>query len=418
MLPRIGKRKFLALPAAAAAACKAGAPAFGPADHASAPTCAGSTMEEAADVVTLALCGDVMLGRGIDQILPHPNDPGLREDHVRSALTYVELAERANGPIPRPAGLAYVWGDALADMRGAEARIVNLETSVTTSGAREPKGINYRMHPRNIGCLHAAGIDCCVLANNHVLDWGTDGLLETLDTLARAGIQTAGAGRDAGHAAAPAVIHLGPGARRVLVFGFGLVSSGIPATWAASSGRPGVCLLEDLSAGTVALIAARTSAQRRPGDILVASIHWGPNWRYEIPRAFREFAHALIDRAGYHLVHGHSSHHPQGIEVYRNRLILYGAGDFLNDYEGIGGYEAYRSDLAVLYLPRLCLATGELLRLRLAPFQIRRFRLHRLFGTDLAWLRDRLNRESRRFGAQVEIGGDGRLEMTRHREAQ
>ena len=100
------------------------------------------------------------------------------------------------------------------------------------------------------------------------------------------------------------------------------------------------------------------------------------------------------------------------------RKERYGAGDFLNDYEGIGGYEAYRGDLAVLYLPRLCLATGELLRLRLAPFQIRRFRLHRLFGTDLEWLRDRLNRESRRFGPQVEIGADGRFEVTWHREAQ
>ena len=100
-------------------------------------------------------------------------------------------------------------------------------------------------------------------------------------------------------------------------------------------------------------------------------------------------------------------------------MILYGAGDFLNDYEGIGGYEAYRSDLAVLYLPRLCLATGELLRLEAGPVpDPPGSAWHRLFGTDLAWLRDRLSRESRRFGAQVEIGGDGRLEMTRHREAQ
>ena len=368
-------------------------------------------------MVTLALCGDVMLGRGIDQILPHPGDPALHEPHIRSALAYVALAERAHGPIPRPAGLDYVWGEALAAMRQADARIVNLETSVTTSDAWEPKGINYRMHPRNVGCLLAAGVECCVLANNHVLDWGAAGLLETLDTLHRAGIRTAGAGRDLAEATAPAVIGLGPGGGRVLVFGLGSDSSGIPESWAAAPGRPGVHLLKDLSARTAAELAEAVRAAKRPGDIAVASIHWGPNWGYEIPREMRDFAHALIERAGFDLVHGHSSHHPQGIEVHRNRLILYGAGDFLNDYEGIGGHEAFRGDLTALYLARLSPATGELLGLRLAPFRIRRFRLERPPEEDLRWLRERLDRESRRFGARVEPAADGGLGLRWRREA-
>src|SRR5687768_12386434 len=118
---------------------------------------------------TLFLCGDVMLGRGIDQILPHPGDPQLYESHVKSAATYVELAERTKGPIPKPVDFRYVWGDALAELQRAQpdARIINLETSITRSTDPAPKGINYKMSPDNTPCLTAADIDCCVLANNH-----------------------------------------------------------------------------------------------------------------------------------------------------------------------------------------------------------------------------------------------------------
>ncbi len=125
------------------------------------------------------LTGDVMFGRGIDQILPHPGDPRLYEVSIRDARDYVALAERAHGPIPRRVDEAYVWGDALAALRATppHARIVNLETSITTSENFSPKGINYRMNPTNIGCLAAASVDCCVLANNHVLDWGEAGRL-------------------------------------------------------------------------------------------------------------------------------------------------------------------------------------------------------------------------------------------------
>ena len=167
-----------------------------------------------------------MTGRGIDQILPHPAPPVLFESYMRSALGYVELAERSSGPIPRPVDDAYIWGDALPELARIrpDLRIINLETAVTLSGDAEPgKGIHYRMHPANVGCLSAAAIDCCVLANNHVLDWGYSGLSETVDTLRRAGIATAGAGCDAAAAAAPAVL-LAPGKGRVLVFACGMRS--------------------------------------------------------------------------------------------------------------------------------------------------------------------------------------------------
>ena len=76
--------------------------------------------EEVGDgVVTVFACGDVMPGRGVDQILPHPGDPELREAYVRDARAYVDLAEDAHGPIPRPVSFGWPWGDALAALAGA-----------------------------------------------------------------------------------------------------------------------------------------------------------------------------------------------------------------------------------------------------------------------------------------------------------
>jgi poly-gamma-glutamate synthesis protein (capsule biosynthesis protein) len=363
-----------------------------------------------AHTMTLFLCGDVMTGRGIDQVLPHPSDPRLHEGYATSALDYVRLAEEAHGVIPRPVAFDYVWGDALTEWAHArpDLRIANLETAVTARDEwQRGKGIHYRMHPANMPCLTAAQLDCCVLANNHVLDWGYAGLGETLDTLCRAGIHTAGAGRDQAEARAPAILATTKG--RVLVFAFGTESCGIPLDWAAGAGTPGVNLLPDLSEATLRQIAQQIRDVKRAGDVVVASIHWGGNWGYVVPTAHQAFAHGLIDRCGVDVVYGHSSHHPLGIELYRGRPILYGCGDFLNDYEGISGYESYRGDLSLMYFLSVDAASGKLLRLWMVPLQMRRFRLQRASAQDTRWLRDRLDREVRRVGggARVEEGNEG-----------
>jgi poly-gamma-glutamate capsule biosynthesis protein CapA/YwtB (metallophosphatase superfamily) len=361
--------------------------------------------------VTLFLCGDIMTGRGIDQILPHSADPRLYEPYLRDARDYVELAEQVNGPIPRRVDGNYVWGDALEEFRrrGPDVKIVNLETSITAGGEPWPgKGIHYRMHPGNAPVLTAAGIDVCSLANNHVLDWGYEGLADTLKTLHKARVQTAGAGNDATGAESPAAVEIA-GNGRVLVFSFGVSSSGIPCDWAASAGRPGVNLLPELSEEVAGQISAMAREVKRPGDLVVASVHWGGNWGYGISAVHRRFAHLLIDGAGVDLVHGHSSHHPKGIEVYREKLVLYGCGDLVTDYEGIGGYEAFRSELGLMYFVRIDTKTGKLAGLEMVPMRMRRFRLVRTTWRDAAWLRDTLNREGERFGTRVEMKKDGVL---------
>lgn len=364
-----------------------------------------------ADRVTLRLLllGDVMTGRGIDQILPDPLDPTIHEPVMASATGYVELAERVSGPIPREVPWSYVWGDlaALLEAHGPDLRIANLETAVTRSEDWLPKGINYRMSPGNLPVLQAIGLDAVTLANNHVLDWGRQGLLDTLEHLRAAGIATAGAGRDAAEAHAPAILPT-PGGGRLLLFAFGHGSAGVPAEWAAAPDRPGVARLPDLSAATLECLAQRIAAARGPHDRVVVSLHWGSNWGYEVPESHRRFAHGLIDRARVDLVFGHSSHHPRPVEIHRDRAILYGAGDVLNDYEGIGGYEEFRPELVLAHLATLDRASGALLAHEALPFRLRRFRLERAPEEAAAWLARTLDRASRPFGTSVRLEA-GRL---------
>jgi len=362
--------------------------------------------------IRLFLCGDVMIGRGVDQVMARPCDPVLHEDYVNSAIDYVRLAEDAHGPIPRGVGSSYVWGEALdaLDRAAPDLRIVNLETAVTRSPDFEAKGINYRISPENADCLASAGIDCCVLANNHVLDWGRGGLRDTLEVLKRMQIKTSGAGATSGEAAEPAVFDLAEKGR-VLVFAYASPTSGTPWEWAATPTSAGVNLLLELTEDSVAKVCSEIARARRKDDIVVVSLHWGPNWGYDIPDSHKRFAHVLIDEADVSIVYGHSSHHAKAIEVYRDRLVLYGCGDFLNDYEGIKGYESYRDDLAVMYIVDIDVASRDLGHLETVPFQIMQFRLAYPSGMDVDWIRETLDRESRQFGARVAMM-DGRLALT------
>ena len=358
------------------------------------------------------LCGDVMIGRGIDQALPHSVNPILYEPYVRDAREYVALAEKANGPIPRPLSVDHIWGDALWELEGArvDSRIVNLETAITS--AETPwsgKGIHYRMHPENVGCLTSAKIDATALANNHVMDWGYDGSSETLRTLDAAGIAHAGAGNDAEEAMRPAVLSVA-NKGRALLFSFGSTTSGIPQEWKATSFSPGLNLLDDLSEATAERVADQMHAHQQPGDSIIASIHWGSNWGYEISRNQTAFAHRLVEE-GIAIVHGHSSHHVKGIEVFKGRLILYGCGDFLTDYEGISGYEMFRGDLALMYLIDLDSRSGGLIAAHLVPMRMRRFRLETAADDDAKWLCDLLNELGKPFKTGASLEKDSSLRL-------
>jgi hypothetical protein len=93
--------------------------------------------------------------------------------------------------------------------------------------------------------------------------------------------------------------------------------------------------------------------------------------------------------------------HPKGIEVFRDKPILYGCGDLLNDYEGIKGYEAFRDDLTLMYFVAMEPNNGTLQHLTMMPMQLKRLRLHRAPTAEAQWLLDMLTREGGKFGARA-----------------
>jgi poly-gamma-glutamate synthesis protein (capsule biosynthesis protein) len=375
-------------------------------------------------VVKIFLCGDVMTGRGIDQILPYPSNPELKEPFVKDARDYIIFAEEVNGKIDYPVSFDYIWGDALKELEKekVDLRIINLETTITTSNNFLPKGINYRMNPKNIDVLKVFKVDVACLANNHILDFEEEGLLETIETLKKNGILTVGAGRNIEEASKLAVIKIDPFRKvsvesekvSVTIFNYADVSSGVPIWWKAEKNKAGVNLITDKREFEYGLtfpqintdyntdengLYPRLSALYPRSSVVIFSIHWGPNWGYEISEEERNFAHRLIDEANIDIVFGHSSHHFKGIETYKGKLIIYGAGDFINDYEGIGGYEEFRGDLVLGYVVEI--ENLKINKLTLLPFRIKKFRLNYCTDEEIDWIFNVLKRESKIDGKMI-----------------
>lgn len=367
--------------------------------------------------VQIWLAGDVMTGRGIDQAMAHPCSPELYEGWVRDAREYVQLAEKAHGQMPKPVPPDHIWGEALAHMDKCPAalRLVNLETAVTTHGHPWPaKGIHYRMSPRHVAALQAARLDICSLANNHVMDWGEAGLRETLRVLHAAGIHTVGAGLDPAAAEAPAVWHT-PHGGRWLVFAWASTDSGVPQPWQVSSQRPGIQTLSALDERSALQVAQTVARHRQPGDRVIVSLHWGGNWGWAVPAEQQVFAHRLIDWGVADLVHGHSSHHPRPIEVYQGKLILYGCGDLINDYEGLGPHEPDDTGVTGLFFAQLSPQTGELQHLTVQAWTLKKFRLVQASPRQQQDFLSLFNAHSAAFRTRLEVQAQGQWALTWNR---
>lgn len=361
----------------------------------------------ACSTIRVFVVGDVMLARAIDMIQPYSCDPKLYEGNGLSALDYVSLVVAKNGPLPDESerGPEYVWGDAIRilDQKLPDVRIINLETSITTSHAPWPrKSVHYKMHPKNVSIIQAAQIDCCVLANNHTADWGFDGLRETLSSLKEADISYVGAGYDAQSAAMPFIMEISDKCR-VLVFAVGHPSSGVLDQWKAKDHMEGLNMITARNlTKSVPDMKDHIAKYKQEGDVVIFSIHWGGNWGYDLEEYQQAFAHALILEAGVDVVYGHSSHHFKGVEIFNQKLIIYGCGDFINDYEGIDGHESYRGDISLMYFLDVESNTGNLSKLQMVPTKIKHLKVHEcLQEEDIAWVHSTMSRECRRLGCDV-----------------
>jgi poly-gamma-glutamate capsule biosynthesis protein CapA/YwtB (metallophosphatase superfamily) len=271
----------------------------------------------------------------------------------------------------------YPWGDALPLLRRADALVGNLEFVLADDGRPWPgKTFHFRADRRAVASLEAAGFALVSVANNHVLDFGTDAALESLATLAQCGIRFAGAGANAEAARRPAIIR-----RDGLTIAMLAITDNEP-DWEAGLDSPGVHHVPvDVGDPRAAALLSAVAREREAVDLLIVSAHWGGNWGVDVPRRHRTFAHALID-AGADVVFGHSPHIVRGVEVYRDRPILYGAGDFVDDY-AVDPVE--RNDRSFVFVLRTENAVPT--ELRMHPTEIVRFQA-RLAGRDAAGIAD------------------------------
>ncbi|MDO9220418.1 MAG: CapA family protein [Thiobacillus sp.] len=283
-------------------------------------------------MLTLALMGDIMLGRGVD-----------------AALKNMQPLE--------------MWRDVLPQLLQADLRIANLECALTRHTqpwTRSWKLYHFRAVPSAVRFLQAAHIDACSLANNHVLDFEARGLHDTIQTLNAAGIRHAGAGRDIEKAAAPALLEVnGPSPCRVALLAF----TDNQPDFAAGEQLPGTHYLEvSLDAETLARVANTIAQARAQGaDWVVFSNHWGANFVERPAADFRRFAQRVIE-LGADVYYGHSAHICQGIEIHRGKPILYDTGDFIDDY---AVDPLLRNDHSCLF--RLMFEQGQLQRIELIP---------------------------------------------------
>src|SRR5919199_1768847 len=313
-------------------------------------------------MTTVALVGDVMLGRGVNEALRT-----LRPEQL--------------------------WGDVLPLLASADLRIINLECAVTEHKqpwAHTPKVFHFRADRSAVEVLRVAHVDGCSLANNHTLDFEEQGLLDTLKHLEAAGIQYAGAGHNQEEAAQPALFGVRPNhASRMALVAF----TDNDPPFAAGPDRPGTNYLpvslepEVLDRLEIAIMTAREAG----AETIIFSNHWGPNMVQRPNTLFRRFAHAVMDR-GADIYYGHSAHIFQGVEIYRGKPILYDTGDFIDDY---AIDPRLRNDWSFLF--RISLEEGELRRLELFPVALSYARVRLATGAEREAIFDRMERLSRKM---------------------
>jgi poly-gamma-glutamate synthesis protein (capsule biosynthesis protein) len=284
-------------------------------------------------MLTLAFMGDVMLGR-------------LVNDRLK------EVQPEA------------VWGDVLPHLAQADLRIVNLECALTRhlrQWTRTEKMFHFRADPAAVHVLQAAHIDACALANNHIMDYEEQGLDDTLSVLDQAGIRHAGAGANAAEAAAPAIIDAhGPAPCRVALLSY----TDNEPDFAATAGHPGSNYLEvSLDQAALARISGGIEQARKQGaELVVYSSHWGANFVERPSAQFRSFARHVIE-LGADIIHGHSAHICQGMEIHQGKPILYDTGNFIDDY---AVHPLLRNDRSCLFK----LMFGRLRRIELLPISL------------------------------------------------
>ncbi|MEM5801945.1 MAG: CapA family protein [Candidatus Aenigmatarchaeota archaeon] len=284
----------------------------------------------------ILLTGDVMLGRTVNRVLKLDN-------------------------------FSWVWGNTIKIFHEADLRLINLECVISSKGTPDPRSyFHFRSNPVAIEVLKKAKIDFASIANNHVLDFGEEALLEMLELLRKNKIAFSGAGENIDKACEPAILEKND--VKIAIFAL----SDHPPWWEALENRPGINFIPlNLEEKYLERIKKIIKNIREKVDFIIASCHVGPHYRSKPSKEFVNFAHTLLE-LGVDIYWGHSNHIPQGIEVLNNKVIIYDSGDFVDDY-AVDKFEFFSNDQSFIFL--LNLERKKIISLELVPVKIDSYKM-------------------------------------------
>jgi poly-gamma-glutamate synthesis protein (capsule biosynthesis protein) len=215
--------------------------------------------------------------------------------------------------------------DGLAALRpvlaGADVAVINLETAITDRGVEQPKIYHFRTTPQALVTLQHAGVDAVSMANNHAVDYGPDGLTDTLAAQASSHIPVVGIGPDADRAFAPAVFDVR--GTRVAVLASTQVNDVTVHTYPATDTQPGIAGNLDNTRLLAAVRAARAAY-----DVVVVYLHWGSDYT-TCPDGAQTSTAAALAKAGADVVVGGHAHRVQGAGWLGRTYVGYGLGNFV-----------------------------------------------------------------------------------------
>ena len=313
--------------------------------------------------ISIGFAGDVMIGRG-----------------VNAAIT--------------DKGYSYPWGNMLPILKNTDINIINLEAALTNSNKKVYKVFNFKASPDRIKTLEEACVTIVNLANNHILDFSEEGLIETIQTLDNSGIKHTGAGRNENEAEKPVIRTVKNSTLGMLGF-----TDNEPG-WKAGNSTSGVNYIDISNSDDCKKALTAISTLDKKTDLVIVSIHWGPNMNEEPERHFIDFAHAMIEH-GADIIHGHSAHNFQGIEIYRHKLILYDTGDFVDDY-AVDPY--FRNDHSFFF--KVEASQQGIEKVVLIPVLISKYQVNLASGEDYKWSIQRMQKLSSKFGTKLSDEGE------------
>jgi len=249
-----------------------------------------------------------------------------------------------------------IFGSTLPILSKCDLVIGNLETTITDHDEKYKKVFNYRVNPKHAHLLKINQNMFLSIANNHILDYKEQGMYDTINNLKKLQIAYSGAGSNLHDSRSHATLNIK--GKRIGIIG----CADHYDYWKSGSNNPGINYV-NYKNYTGLMNHIRKIKQNL--DILIMSIHWGPNYHRGIEEKYQKFAKDMLS-AGVDIVHGHSSHHVKCIRHNGKKLIIYGMGDFVDDY---AVDDEYRNDLGMIV--KVILDTNHNIKVSVIPTKIK-----------------------------------------------